>query len=90
MEANNQIEQPKFRHPITTIIIVAGMLLTLIINALTLLNCWSMIGYAQWDFGALTHDQDIQEVRQTVFYSKTTRNHTFSPIFYKKKCVFKL
>ena len=68
METTEIKEQPKSRHPLVTIVIVAGMALTLIINVLTLLNCWSMIGYAQWEFGAFTHDPDIQEAHRTVFF----------------------
>lgn len=67
MEAADSIEQPKSRHPLVTVVIVGGMLLALIINALTVLNCWSMIGYAQWEFGAFVHDPNIQEVHRTVF-----------------------
>lgn len=67
METNEKTVQPKDRHALVTIVIVTGMLLTLIINALTVLNCWSMIGYAQWEFGAFSHDPDIQEVRRVVF-----------------------
>ena len=67
METTERKERPKDRHPLVTVVIVVGMLLTLIINALTVLNCWSMIGYAHWEFGAFTHDPDIQEVRRTVF-----------------------
>lgn len=68
METTEIKEQPKSHHPLVTIVIVAGMALTLIINVLTLLNCWSMIGYAQWEFGAFTHDPDIQEEHRTVFF----------------------
>ena len=67
METTSIKEQPKSRHPLATIVIVVGMLLALIINILTVLNCWSMIGYAHWEFGAFSHDPDIQEVRRTVF-----------------------
>ena len=67
METNEKIDQPKDRHALITIVIVAGILFTLIINALTVLNCWSMIGYAQWEFGAFSHDPDIQEAHRTVF-----------------------
>jgi hypothetical protein len=67
METNEKIEQLKDRHTLITIVIVAGIIITFIINLLMLLNCWSMIGYAQWEFGAFTHDPDIQEVYRTVF-----------------------
>lgn len=68
METTEIKEQPKSRHPLVTIVIVAGMALTLIINVATLMNCWSMIGYAQWEFGAFSHDPDIQEAHRTVFF----------------------
>ena len=68
MESNNQIEQPKSRHSLVTIVIVLGILITIIINVLTLLSCWSMIGYAEWEFEPFQQVSDIAKAHRTVFF----------------------
>jgi cbb3-type cytochrome oxidase subunit 1 len=37
------------------------MLVTIVINALSLLNCWSMIEYAGWEFEPLLHRSGIKD-----------------------------
>lgn len=61
METNHQIEQQKSRHSLVTIVIVAGILITIIISVLTLLNCWSMIEYAGWEFEPFLHRQGVKD-----------------------------
>lgn len=66
MESNNQKEQLKSRHSLVTIVIVAGILITIIINVLTLLNCWSMIEYADWEFEPYLSREGITELFHSV------------------------
>ena len=66
METNPASEQLKPRNAFVTIIIVVGIILALVINLYSLLNSWSMIGYADWEFQPLLSREGVPELFHSV------------------------
>lgn len=61
METNESVLQKKSRNPIVIIVIIASMLVTILVNALSLLKGWSMIEYVGWEFEPLLHKEGVKE-----------------------------
>ena len=51
---------------LVVILIVAGMFLTIILNMLSLLNCWELIGYADWEFQPFLYKPVVAEAFHSV------------------------
>lgn len=66
METNNKSEQTKPCNTFVTILIVVGIILTLVINLYSLLNSWSMMGYADREFQPILSREGITELFHSV------------------------
>ena len=66
METNSKSEQTTSRNAFVTILIVVGIILTLVINLYSLLNSWSMMGYADWEFQPLLSREGVAELFHSV------------------------
>ena len=66
METCNTLDQTNSRNAFVTIVIVAGIILTLVINLYSLLNSWSMMGYADWEFQPLLSREGVTELFHSV------------------------
>lgn len=63
---NPKSEQTKPRHAFVSIVIVMGIILACILLFLSLLNSWSMFGYADWEFQPFLSREGVTELFHSV------------------------
>ena len=62
METNYKTEQTEPLNVFVTIVIVVGIVLASILLILSLLNSWSMFGYAEWEFQPFFSREGIKDL----------------------------
>ena len=66
METNNTSEPSKPRNAFVTIVIVVGIILTCFLAIFSLLNSWSMFGYAEWEFQPFFSREGVKDLYHSV------------------------
>ena len=66
METNNKPEQTTIINTFVTIVIALGIVLASILLILSLLNSWSMFGYAEWEFQPFLSREGVKELFHSV------------------------
>lgn len=66
METNNKPEQTTIINTFVTIVIAVGIVLASILLILSLLNSWSMFGYAEWEFQPFLSREGVKELFHSV------------------------
>ena len=66
METNNTLEQSTPRNAFVTIVIVVGIILACILGIFSLLNSWSMFGYAEWEFQPFFSREGVKDLYHSV------------------------
>lgn len=62
METNYKTEQTGPHNVFATIVVVVGIVLASILLILSLLNSWSMFGYAEWEFQPFLSREGVTEL----------------------------
>ena len=66
METNNTLEPSKPRNAFVTIVIVVGIILACFLAIFSLLNSWSMFGYAEWEFQPFFSREGVKDLYHSV------------------------